>query len=56
MNSFFVPFIWVINPFQIVVLIKRKLNFGKKNLTQREANHLMEDFNYDIGKRYAEIL
>lgn len=56
MNSLLVPFIWTINPFQIMVLIKRKLNFGKKYLTQREANHLMEDFVYDVGKRYAEVL
>lgn len=56
MNSLLVPIIWAINPFQIVVLIKRKLSFGKKHLTQREANHLMEDFQYDVGKRYAEIL
>ena len=56
MNSLLVPIIWAINPFQIHVLIRRKLNFGKKYLTQREANHIMEDFNYDVGKRYAEIL
>jgi hypothetical protein len=53
MNSLLVPIIWAINPFQIYVLIKRKINFGKKYLTQREANNLMEDFNYDVGKRYA---
>jgi hypothetical protein len=53
MNSLLVPFIWLINPFQIYVLIRRKLNFGKKYLTQREANHYMEDFHYDMGKRYA---
>jgi hypothetical protein len=56
MNALLVPVIWAINPFQIYVLIKRKLNFGSKVLTQREANHLMEDFNYDVGKRYAEVL
>ncbi len=56
MNSLLVPIIWLINPFQIKVLIKRKLNFGAKHLTQREANLIMEDFNYDIGKRYAEVL
>jgi hypothetical protein len=56
MNALLVPVIWAINPFQIYVLIKRKLNFGSKVLTQREANHIMEDFNYDVGKRYAEVL
>jgi len=53
MNSLLVPFIWLINPFQIFVLIRRKLNFGKKYLTQRQANFYMEDFSYDMGKRYA---
>lgn len=53
MNSLFVPIIWAINPFQLFVLVRRHLNYGKKNLTQREANKLMEDFNYDVGKRYA---
>ncbi len=56
MNSFLVPIIWIINPFQLVVLWKRKRNYGKKHFTQRETNLFMEDFNYDIGKRYAEIL
>jgi hypothetical protein len=39
-----------------MVLWNRSRNQGKKYFTQREANHLMEDFSYDIGKRYAEVL
>ena len=29
---------------------------GKKYFTQKEANILMEDIPYDIGKRYAEVI
>ena len=56
MNGFFVPLIWLINPWQIYVLIKRKKNYGSKDMTQKEANLLMENFHYNMGKRYAEIL
>lgn len=41
MNALFVPFIWLINPWQLSVLIKRKLNYGRKDLTQKEANKIM---------------
>jgi hypothetical protein len=41
MNALFVPFIWLINPWQIAVLIKRKLNYGRRDLTQKEANKIM---------------
>lgn len=43
MNAFFIQIIWLVNPWQIFVLIKRKLKEGNKDLTQREANELMED-------------
>jgi hypothetical protein len=56
MNAFFIPLIWFINPFQIYVLIKRKFYYKKKYVSQFEANHIMEDFNYSMGKRYAEII
>lgn len=56
MNALFVPFIWLINPWQIIVLIKRKLNYGRKDLTQKEANKIMENMQYNMGKRYAEII
>jgi len=35
MNALFVPFIWLINPWQIMVLLKRKFNYGCKDLTQK---------------------
>jgi hypothetical protein len=35
MNAIFVPFIWLVNPWQIVVLLKRKLNYGRRDLTQK---------------------
>ena len=56
MNGFFVPLIWLINPWQLYVLAKRKKNYGSKDMTQKEANFLMENFHYNMGKRYAEIL
>jgi hypothetical protein len=56
MNALFVPFIWFINPWQITVLLKRHFNEGRKDLTQKEANKLMENVQYNMGKRYAEII
>lgn len=56
MNAFFVPLIWLINPWQIHVLIKRKMNYGRKDLTQKQANKIMENLQYNMGKRYAQIL
>jgi hypothetical protein len=56
MNALFVPFIWLINPWQLGVLIKRKFNYGRKDLTQKEANKIMENMQYNMGKRYAEII
>lgn len=53
MNAFFVPLIWMINPWQLGVLIKRKFNQGRKDLTQKEANKIMENIQYNMGKRYA---
>lgn len=55
-NAFLIPLIWFINPWQIHSLVKRKLNHGKKALTQEEANHIMSDTHYTMGKRYAEII
>lgn len=55
MNALFVPFIWMINPWQLGVLVKRKLNMGRNDLTQKEANKIMENVQYNMGKRYAEI-
>jgi hypothetical protein len=55
-NSFFIPFFWLVNPFRLIKMIKRKIKYGKRSLTQREANYLMEDEHYDMGKRFAEVI
>lgn len=55
-NSFYIPIFWIINPLRIFKIIKRKLKYGKRSLTQREANALMEEDHYDMGKRFAEII
>lgn len=56
MNAFFVPLIWLVNPFQLFVLLRRKFYYGRDDIPQKKANSIMEDFNYDMGKRYAEVL
>jgi hypothetical protein len=56
MNSLFVPFIWMINPWHLALLFRRRLNKGRKDLTQKEANKLMENVQYNMGKRYAEVV
>jgi hypothetical protein len=56
MNGLFVPFIWMVNPWQIGVILKRKANEGRKDITQKEANKIMESVQYNMGKRYAEIV
>lgn len=55
-NSFFVPLFWLINPSYLYKLYRRRKNYGKANLTQLEANELMEAKSYMIGKRYAELI
>ena len=52
-NAFLIPLIWLVNPWQIHKLIKKKLNVGKNALTQSEANKIMSDNPYVMGKRYA---
>ncbi len=52
-NAFFIPLFWFINPWQLFNLIKRKLNKDKKHLTQDQANNIMSDAGYTMGKRYA---
>jgi hypothetical protein len=54
-NAFLIPIIWMIHPWQIYKLAKRKFYIGRKDLTQREANDLMENSNYSVGKKYAEV-
>ena len=56
MNAFLVPFIWFVNPWYLIKVLKRKFYYGKKNLTQKMANELMEETKYSMGKKYAEIV
>lgn len=42
-NAFFIPIFWILNPMRLFKMIKRKIYFGKRSLTQREANKLMEE-------------
>jgi hypothetical protein len=55
-NAYFTPLVWLINPYNMVAWIKRKLYYGNHYYTQQEANHLMELPEYSMGKRYAEII
>lgn len=55
-NAYFVNLLWIVHPQFLWRRLMRWLNKGKTNLTQKEANELMEEYPYDMGKRYAEIL
>ncbi len=55
-NAFIVNLLWILHPQYYLRMLERWWKFGKKNITQKEANLLMEDYPYDMGKRYAEIL
>lgn len=55
-NSVFVPLFWLINPMYLLRRFQRWRHFKSKHLTQHEANLLMEDPAYDVGKRYGEVL
>lgn len=55
-NSLFVPLFWAIHPVYLFKRIKLHFNKGKKHFTQAEANKMMELPEYDIGKRYGEVL
>jgi hypothetical protein len=52
-NSIFVPLFWLINPMYLARMFKRWRLFGSANLTQSEANIIMENPEYDVGKRYG---
>lgn len=41
-SAFFSPIVYLINPQYIMKKIKVKLHYGDKNLTQAQANLLME--------------
>lgn len=52
-NAFFVPLIWLVNPWQIKQLLMRRFRKNKNYYTQGEANDIMSDSQYVMGKRYA---
>lgn len=54
--AFLVPLIWLIHPLQICHVHAREKHYGHNDVTQHEANHLMADYHYDMGKRYAELV
>lgn len=55
-TAFLVPLIWIINPWYLWKLIQRKRYQNTPFITQEEANALMEDPEYIMGKRYGEIM
>ena len=55
-SSVLVPLIWLFNPYQLKHVYKRNKKEGSMKVTQKEANTLMADYEYSIGKRYAEII
>lgn len=52
-NAYFTPLVWLINPYNVVAWIKRKIYYGNEWYTQHQANELMELPEYNMGKRYA---
>ena len=55
-NSFLVPIIWIINPWYLFRLGRRWYLQNSKFLTQEQANQVMEDPPFQMGKRYGEVL
>ena len=55
-TALLVPLIWAINPWYLWKLFKRWRYKNTPFITQEEANSLMEDSEYVMGKRYGEIL
>lgn len=53
-TAFFVPLVWIVHPFSLYKKFQLWRSKGKL-LTQKEANELIEEFPYDLGKRHAEI-
>ena len=52
-NAYFSPFIMIINPYFMIYWIRRKLRYGDRNMTQEQANKIMEYPRYNLGKRFA---
>lgn len=55
-NSFFIPLIWLVNPWTIHLKIKRWYYRSKAGVTQNQANTMMQSMPYQLGKRFAEII
>ena len=55
-NAFVVNLLWIVHPQYYFRKLERWYYYGKKNITQKEANQIMEDYPYDMGKRYAEVI
>ena len=53
-TAFFIPLVWLIHPYNLFKKLQLKMNENTL-VTQEKANELIEDFPYDLGKRYAEI-
>lgn len=56
LNALFAPLVWLINPWYLIQKLKIKLNFGRTDITQEHANEIMQYPEYNIGKRYAEVM
>lgn len=52
----FSPTLWALHPHYLFKIYQRSRKYGKNGLTQKEANEIMEDPEYDLGKRYAEVI
>lgn len=53
LNALFSPLIWLINPWYLIHRVKVHLNRGRVDISQEEANKIMEYPEYNLGKRYA---
>lgn len=56
LNAFFIPLLMFVNPWQIKRVVVRYFKKEKKYYTQDEANKIMCDNTYAMGKGYAEII
>ncbi|CAD8188436.1 unnamed protein product [Paramecium octaurelia] len=59
MNAAIAPLIWLIDPLSLFKKLQRDYQFSKGNgslLTQREANEIMEQIDYQLAMRYADII
>ncbi len=51
-TAFIIPAIWLIHPYNLVKNLKRKMKQGSL-MSQKQANELLEDYPYMLGKKYA---